>query len=90
MMLAALAQTATDLAVGFLLTASVASLMLIAGVFLGSCIRGAKSPQFTPSDFREPKDAGDLDDWLAEVGPLEEFKIWERPKSEAELERRAA
>jgi hypothetical protein len=87
-MLAALANTLTDLAVGLLLAASVASLLYAAGVFIGQCIHGAEAPEPAPPS--EPKDAGDLDDWLAEVGPLEEFKIWERPKSEAELERRAA
>jgi hypothetical protein len=81
-MLAALAQTATDLGVGLLITCCLFGL----AVLIGRCIHGAEAPEPAPPS--EPKDAGDLDDWLAEVGPLEEFKLWERPKSQSELERR--
>jgi hypothetical protein len=83
-MLVALAHTARDLGIGLLIACFMCGFALAAGRF----IRGPVSPEFAASDLDEPKDAGDLDDWLAEVGPLEEFKLWERPKSEAELERR--
>lgn len=82
-MLGALSHTARDLGIGLLIACFVLGL----GLVVGRIMRGPETPEFPPS---EPKDAGDLDDWLAEVGPLEEFKLWERPKSESELERRAA
>jgi hypothetical protein len=80
---AALAQAAIDLGIGLL----IACFMCGFAVLMGKCIHvGEESPPFIPPS--EPKHAGDLDDWLAEVGPLEEFNLWKRPKSEAELERR--
>lgn len=83
--LAALADTARDVVVGIL----IASFLLGLAILVGRCIRGAEvTPEFSPSDFGEPKDAEDLDDWLADSEPFFEFDLWERPKSEAELERR--
>jgi len=87
-MLAALVLTATDLAVGLLLAASVASLLFAAGVFLGRCIHGAETPPFIAPD--EPKEPADLDDWLGREGLDFDFKVSKRPESSAQMGRRVA
>lgn len=86
-MLAALAHTARDLGVGLLIGAAVLACLFFIGALLGMCIHGAEeTPEFSPSV--EPKDPGDLDDWLAQEGPLEEFKVSEHPGSSVQLGRR--
>jgi hypothetical protein len=79
--------TITDLAVGLLLAASVASLLYAAGVFLGRCIHGAETPEFVPP--REPKDVGDLDDWLGQEGLDFDFKVYRQPAASVRVGRRA-
>jgi hypothetical protein len=82
-MLIALSDTVSDLAVGLLLAASVASLLFAAGVFLGLCIHGAQAQDFIPPS--EPKDAEDLDDWLGQDGLDFNFRVYREPKASVRM-----
>jgi len=75
-MLAALAQTATDLGVGLLIACCLFGL----AVLIGRCIHGAEEdPEFTPPD--EPTEPADLDDWLGRDGLDFDFKVYRQPEA---------
>jgi hypothetical protein len=73
-MLVALFNTARDLGVGLLIACLVVGL----GLVVGRIMRGPETPEFPPS---EPKDAGDLDDWLGKEGLDFDFKIYRQPEA---------
>jgi hypothetical protein len=60
------------------------------GTFIGLCIHGAEEPEFEVPEFCEEPAPADLDDWLAESEAPFDFKLWERPRSEARLDRGVA
>jgi hypothetical protein len=72
-MLVALAHTARDLGVGLLSACFVLGL----GLALGRIMRGPETPEFIPPS--QPKDAGDLDDWLGQDGLDFDFKVYRQP-----------
>ena len=61
---------------------------LCLGFFLGWCIHGAEEPIEEPLPQREIEPA-DLDDWLANEGPLEEFRVWKQPEAWVRMDRGA-
>jgi hypothetical protein len=84
-MLTILAHTARDLVIGLLATC----LLVGFAIFIGYCIhRAEEEPVFVTSS--GPKDAGDLDDWLARDEPDFDFKMYRQPEASVHVERRAA
>lgn len=85
MIFTALSHTLRDLGVAFLVTAAAFALLFALGHLVGLVLRGPQPPTFDAAVV-EPEPT-DLDDWLANEEPLEEFKVWKRPQSEVRVDR---
>ena len=60
------------------------------GVLIGRGIHALEETPVFEASISIESEPADLDDWLAETEPAFDFKLWQRPRSEAQLERRAA
>ena len=83
MILDALATTARDIGIGLLIFAALVNVLTFGLACIAILDRTPK-----PEPTRRGPALLDLDDWLADEEPLEEFRVWKHPEASAQIGQR--